>query len=115
VRRGDETLSLAVDRAKPGYLGVSPGPLDEDRRAALALAPEEGMLLRQVTADGPAAKGGLKAGDVLIRIAGRPVGAQDLGRRLAQIGAGETVEVTIIRDGERLTLPVTLGERPSRR
>jgi S1-C subfamily serine protease len=31
-----------------------------------------------------------------------------------QIGAGETVDATIIRDGERLTLPLTLGERPQR-
>ncbi len=52
------------------------------------------------------------APDIIIRIAGQPVGQRTLGRRLAQIGAGETVEVQVVRDGERTTVPVTLGERP---
>jgi hypothetical protein len=115
LRRAGEPHALTVERAKPGYMGVSPAPIDDDRRAALGLAPDEGLLLREVSADGPSAKGGLEAGDVVIRIAGRPVGTADLGRRLAQIGAGETVEITVIRAGERRTLSVTLGERPSRR
>ena len=96
-------------------MGIVPGPLDEDRRRTHGLGNAEGIVLRQVVADGPSSKAGLEPGDILVRISGRPVGLSDLGRRLSQIGAGETVDVMVIRDGERVTLPVTLGERPQRR
>jgi hypothetical protein len=115
VRRGDEDVVLSVERAKTGYLGVDPGALDEDRRRALGLRGEEGIVLRRVMADGPADRAGLKEGDILVGLSGRSVGRRNLRERLMQIGAGETVEVMVIREGERLTLPVKLGERPNRR
>ena len=115
VRRGDEELVLEIERAKTGYLGVFPGPLDEDRRQAHGLGDNEGLVLNRVVPDGPADLAGLQEGDILVRISGRPLGTMNLRQRLMQIGAGETVDVMIIRDGERLTLPLTLGERPPRR
>ena len=114
VRRGGDSLSVHLERAKVGYMGVSPGPLDEDQRSVHGLHDDEGIVLRQVVVGGPSDESGLQEGDIVIRIAGRPVGPMNLGQRLAQIGAGETVDVTIIREGERLTMPVTLGERPNR-
>jgi len=114
VSREDERLSVTVERARIGYMGVSTGPLDDDQRAIHGLHDDEGMVLRQVIAGGPSDEGGLQEGDIVIRIAGRSVGRMNLGQRLSQIGAGETVDVTVIREDERLTLPVTLGERPER-
>ena len=115
VLRGDEALTIAVQRAKRGYLGVFPAGVAEDVRSAHGLADDEGVRLARVVADGPAAKAGLQVEDILIRIAGVPVGRRTLGRHLARIGAGETVDVVVIRDGERVTLKLTLGERPKRR
>ncbi len=112
IGRGDETLTFDVERARTGFMGVSPGAPDEDQRKAHGLAEDEGVLLRQVTADGPSDKAGLEEGDILIRIAGRPVGLSSLRSRLAQIGAGERIDVMVIRDGERVTIEMTLGERP---
>jgi S1-C subfamily serine protease len=57
----------------------------------------------------------LQVGDIVTAISGRPVGRSNLRRRLMQIGAGETVDVTVIREDECFTLPVTLGEQPDRR
>jgi hypothetical protein len=115
VRRGDENLVLTVERAKTGYMGVGPGPIDDDVRKALGLLNGEGILLRQVVPDGPSDRAGLASGDIVVAMAGRPVSPMNLGQRLAQIGAGETVDFTVIRDEERLIIPVTLGERPTRR
>ena len=112
--RDDERVELTVERAKTGYMGVFPGAVDEDQRQAHGLGNDEGMLLRRVTADGPSGKAGLKEGDIVIRMNGQPVGVASLRSRLAQIGAGETIEVVLIRDGERMTLPMELGERPTR-
>ena len=112
VGRGDEALTFDVERSRTGFMGVFTGAPDEDQRKAHGLAEDEGVLLRQVTADGPSAKAGLAEGDILIRIAGRPVGLSSLRSRLAQIGAGERIEVMVIRDGERVTIEMTLGERP---
>ncbi len=114
VRRGDAEQMVSVERAKRGYLGVFPGGVAEEVREEHGLADDEGVRLARVVDAGPAAKAGLQVGDVLIRIAGAPVGRRSLGRHLARIGAGETVDVVVIRAGERVTLPLTLGERPRR-
>jgi len=114
VRRGEQELVLTFQRAKTGYLGLFLGSLDEDRRQAHGLHDDEGILLRDVVENGPSAQAGLKAGDIVVALSGRSVGRASLGRRLMQIGAGETIDVTLIRDGERLTLPLKLGELPER-
>ena len=74
--------------------------------------PDQGIVLQRVVPDGPSDEAGLKEGDIVIRIDGRSVSARRLGARLAQIGAGETVTVSLIRDGERMERALTLGERP---
>jgi hypothetical protein len=115
LRRAGGDLALSVERARAGFLGLAPGPIDDDRRRAHGLHGDEGFLLRQVVAGGPAERAGLQVGDIVTAISGRPVGRSNLRRRLMQIGAGETVDVTVIREDECFTLPVTLGEQPDRR
>jgi hypothetical protein len=112
LARGGETVDVSVTRAKTGYMGVMTGGVDEDRRKTYGLAADEGIVLRRVMPDGPSGRAGLRDGDVLIRIAGQPVGTSSLRSRLSQIGAGEEVQVTVVREGERIDLPLTLGERP---
>ncbi len=112
VTRGGGAVTVELERARRGYLGVWPATADEDQRRTHGLAEDEGLVLRRVVPEGPAAAAGLREGDILIRIAGQPVGSGNLGARLAQIGAGETVQVQVIRQGQRIELPLTLGERP---
>jgi hypothetical protein len=115
MSRGDQARDVEVERAKTGYLGVYPQPPSAELRDAFALGQDEGVLLAQVLPEGPADKAGLQQGDVIYRLGGYPVGTEDLGRRLARIGAGEEVAVMVIRGEERLELTMVLGERPSRR
>ncbi len=112
VARGDERLEIAVERAEPGFMGVVPRPLGDAERRELDLSGREGLVLASVLEDGPSERAGLRDGDVLIRIAGRWVSHGNLTGRLAQIGAGETVEVVVLRDGRQKTFSLTLGQRP---
>lgn len=112
LERGVERLRLPLRRAQPGYLGMVPGEVDDELRKAGGLAAGQGVAVRSLTVGGPLASSGARAGDVLFEIAGRPVGAGNLRSRLEQIGAGERVAIKVLRDGERLELELTLGERP---
>jgi hypothetical protein len=114
VRRGGTELAIVIERAKRGYLGVYPGPIDDEVRRSVGLPAGQGIAIREVTSDGPSARAGLLAGDVLVRLAGRPIGLGDLASRLAQIGAGEVVTIQVVREGERIDLELTLGQRPER-
>jgi len=64
-----------------------------------------------VAADGPADKAGLKAGDIIVSIGGIEIGKSgSLSSLISEYMAGETIEVQFLRDGERMSTDVTLGE-----
>jgi len=112
LRRGEEIFAVTATRAHPGYLGILPGSVDDDTRRELALRSNEGVLVRNIVPGGPSEKAGLRGGDILIEIAGHTIDDGSLRGRLAQIGAGERIEVVLVRDGERRTITMTLAERP---
>lgn len=73
---------------------------------------KDGLLLDGVRDDSPAAKAGLKAGDKIVRLAGRDVrNVQDYTYALSQMKAGEEYEVEIVRGAERLKLKITPAAR----
>lgn len=73
----------------------------------------KGVKLSGVQKDSPAEKGGLKGGDVVIKMAGKPVGTiQDYMESLSTKKAGDEIEVVVKREGKDVTLKVTLGSRP---
>ena len=84
------------------YLGVVPDFGEEEGR---------GLRLMDVNADSPAARGGLKAGDVIVKLAEVEVaGIEDLAAALREYKAGQKVDVVVRRDDAETTLTVTLGE-----
>jgi len=115
VQRNGNTVTANVERARRGYLGVMLGRVRAERRKKLGLPSTEGVLIRGLAGNGPAGKAGIKAGDILLRIAGRPVNTRSLGRVLARIGAGEPVEIVVLRNDKRLKRKLVLGQRPQRR
>ena len=67
-----------------GWIGVQIQPVTADIADGLGLAKAEGALVADPQADGPAAKAGIKAGDVITQVNGKPVrDARDLARRIA--------------------------------
>jgi S1-C subfamily serine protease len=85
------------------YLGVASGDTQQG-----------GALVGQVTAGGPAAKGGLQQGDRIIAIDNQPIRSpDDLSAAVNDRKPGETVTLTVERGGSRRTLNVTLGTQPA--
>jgi serine protease Do len=100
----------AVER---GYLGVVPQDLTDELAEALGLENGRGVILAQVTEGSPAARAGLRQGDVVLQFAERDVESAVQFRNLvASQRPGTTVPMVVLRDGERQTLPVQLDPRP---
>ena len=83
------------------------------RQAALDGESVRGLLVSSVADDGPAAKGGLQVGDVIVKVGGRPVERLDALRDALQLGAD--VSVLVSRGGKGTTLTLTVAPRPGAR
>lgn len=95
------------------FLGVQPGPITPQIAAALGLDRREGAIVLAVTPNSPAARAGLRPGDVLTAFAGAPVRTvEDFLSELRDQDPGSRVELQILRDGQPQTLTATLSERP---
>jgi serine protease Do len=102
---------LSKGRATHSYLGVSLTDLTDAVRNSLGVDAERGAVVVRVAAGSPAARAGLKAGDVLTRIGGQSIGdAGDVYSALRQNDPGATVAVTVQRGGNALGRTVTLGQ-----
>ncbi len=98
-----------------GWLGVQIQPIDEDLAKALGLSKNEGVVISEVTPKSPAKKAGLKVGDVIIRFDGEKVTSpSNLAFLVAERAPKTKAELTIIRNGKKKTLTVTLGELPEK-
>jgi putative serine protease PepD len=86
------------------------------RRAYLGVstaAANGGAVVREATAGGPAARAGIRAGDLIVAVAGDRIDApDDVAAALQDRRPGESVEVEVRRDGELRTLDVELTARP---
>ncbi len=97
-----------------GYLGVRLQPIDEDLALSLGLPKRRGELVQVVEDTSPAGKAGLKSGDILMRVNGKDVTAeQTVSYLVANLQPGATVPVEVLRDGKKLAVNVTLGKRPT--
>jgi len=101
-----------------GYLGLGMQPvrLPEALTRGLEPATDRGLIIVNVEPDGPAARAGLLIGDVLVVLAGVPVGdTDDVQAVLGPERVGSTVGATLVRAGAPLDVSITVGERPERR
>jgi S1-C subfamily serine protease len=101
-------------RVRRGFLGLSSQPvgLPETLRQGLGLEQESGLLVVGVEKDGPAERGGLMIGDILVALAGESVrDTDDLRSLLGPERVGQAATARIVRGGEARDLTVTVGER----
>ena len=97
-----------------GYLGVRSQPVKLPANAPGLLNRDQkyGLLLVSVEDSSPAGQAGLLVGDLLVAVGGQPINdPDDLMAALSTEIAGKSVAVEILRGGQPLTLPVTVGER----
>jgi serine protease Do len=97
-----------------GFLGASIQDVTPTMAKALGLSDSNGVLIGDVTAKGPAAQGGVKPGDVVIKLNGQPV-TDAAGLRLAvsETDPGTTLPLTVRRGNNTVDLSVKLGELPA--
>jgi serine protease Do len=102
-----------------GYLGILLDSVQAEFARVYGLPEAKGVIVTDVRdAQGPAAKAGILANDIITEFNGQQVAnSQDLINKVASTPVGQTVSVTILRDTgarqlERRTVNVTIGERP---
>lgn len=103
-------------RVERGWLGLQIQAVTPELAGALGLAAPAGVLVADVVPDGPASKTDLRAGDVILSVNGQPLeNYRDLPRMVAMMPAGRAAQLEILRDGQRRTLSVTIGQMPDDR
>ena len=104
---------LATEKERPGYIEVKGGtPSGGPSGPRLGIMPnyesKDGLGIDGVADDGPAAKAGMKMGDIIVEMAGRQVtNIQTYMAIMATRRVGQPFDATVIRDGKKLTLKVT--------
>jgi len=94
-----------------GYLGVE---MVTDMPEAAQKALGAGVLLGNINPEGPAAKSGLKSGDLVTKVGDEKVAnAREMVRAVSAHSPGEDVKITVMRDGKEKSFSVKLGERPA--
>jgi serine protease Do len=97
-----------------GWLGVQIQPITPDIADSIGLKEARGALVSESQKDSPAIKAGIKSGDAIIEVNGKPVkDPRDLARTIAGFEPGSSVKVTVFRDGKTQDVAVTLGKLPS--
>src|SRR5215831_4994444 len=109
LRGRADALARGESAASP-RLGVTiaPGHVARRLRRAVGLPEAEGLLVREVAEDSPAARAGLAQGDLIVAAAGQPVRSPDDLFDALQAGGG-TIELTLVRGTDERTLQVQLG------
>ncbi|MCC6134565.1 MAG: DegQ family serine endoprotease [Candidatus Contendobacter sp.] len=99
-----------------GWMGVTLQEVTQDLARSFNLEQPRGALVADVSADGPAAKAGLKAGDVIVAYAGKPVDdSADLPPLVGSTKPGANRALTVIRDGQEREIAITLGQLPDQK
>jgi len=93
-----------------GWLGVSIGEVGDEELTTLNLKEPRGAVIREVMPGEPAARGGLRANDVVVSFDGTPVEApKDLQRLVAVTPVGTRVRLGVLRNGQAEDVEVTVG------
>jgi serine protease Do len=116
------TVEAVVEQLKSdgkvtrGYLGVQIQPLTKELAEGFGIKTDKGALVSGAQDGTPAAKAGLKAGDVITAVNGDAIAnARELSRKIGAMKPGAKAEITYLRDGSERTATVELATMPNER
>jgi serine protease Do len=96
-----------------GYIGAGIQELDKELASSFGVTEDVGVLIGSIEDDGPAAKAGIRPGDIVTEFNGKKTDeVKNLLLAVAATKPGESASAKVIRDGKRRTLNVTVAERP---
>jgi serine protease Do len=105
------TQLIAHGKVEHGYLGISMNDVTPANAGFFNLKDASGAIIAQVIPDSPAAKAGLKSGDVIDALNGHKIAdGSALQVAVSQDQPGQTIQLGILRNGQPMTLTVTVGE-----
>ncbi|MEO8838358.1 MAG: Do family serine endopeptidase [Herbaspirillum sp.] len=98
-----------------GWIGVEPQDITPELAESFGLKTKEGAIIAGILKNGPADKAGMKPGDILTAIDGKPItNTTEMLNSVAQLTPGKRAEMTILRKDVQTNLSVTVGKRPAK-
>ena len=111
IKVAQELLENGYVTGRP-YLGITYLAVEDAQTAAQLGVNAYGVYVVEVVKGGPAEKAGLQAGDRIVSVDGTEIATKDdLGTLMQKHAAGDTLSITIAREGQMQTINVTLGEK----
>ena len=111
IKVAQELLENGYVTGRP-YLGITYLAVTDAQTASQLGVNAYGVYVVEVVKGGPAEKAGLQAGDRIVSVDGTEIASKDdLGTLMQKHAAGDTLSITIARDGQMQTINVTLGEK----
>ena len=96
-----------------GWIGVEPQDITPEMAESFSLPKQEGVIVAGVLKSGPADKAGIKPGDILLAIEGKPIpNTSELFNRIALLAPGSSAKMTVLRKEGEKTLEVGIAKRP---
>jgi serine protease Do len=106
---------MRYGKVSHGYMGIGISDVTPENSRFFNMSKSSGAVVTQVEPDSPAAKSGLKNGDVITGLDGKPVNnAGELQVEVGQKQPGTTIHLDVVRDGKNTSIPVTLEAMGSR-
>ena len=102
---------IKTGKVHRGQLDIAIQPMTPELAKQFGLSETRGVVVNGVTENGPAAKAGIRRGDVIVGFNGKPVtDGNTLRNQIAGTAPGTEVKLTVVRDKREQEIPVTLGE-----
>jgi serine protease DegQ len=96
-----------------GYIGVEPQDITPELAEAFQLPRKEGAIIASLVRGGPAERAGVRIGDILVQVEGRPVtNTAVMLNLIAQLKPGSAARFRFVRDGRENEIQITIGRRP---
>lgn len=104
---------IANGQVVRGWIGVEPQEITPELAESFGLTTKTGAIIAGVLKGGPADKAGMRPGDILVAVEGKPVAdTTDMLNLIAQLTPGNNAKMTVMRKSQQATLDVTVGKRP---
>lgn len=114
IRTEAAQAKAAVEKAAAPFLGVITGEVPDMVADHIGLEPGQGVIVRSVVPDGPAAGSGIELNDVIVKVGGNAIGTpEQLSKEIGTRKPGDSVTLDLIHKGKASTLEVKLGTRPA--
>lgn len=97
-----------------GWIGVEPQDITPELAESFGLKTKSGAIIAGVLKGGPADRAGMKPGDILVAVDGKPVAdTTDMLNQIAQLAPGKKAQMTVLRKDQQSILGITVGKRPT--